>query len=197
MGACAARATMVAAAGLPLRTIAGLGLIAGLLGAGAARPPPSRSRRTRRRRARCRHGGRRPARPSGSACASSPRRMARLLAEPGRLRRAPRIEWTSGRARSGASSGRRASPGRPLVNFGTRARCCSRPRSRGARPRDDGAARPPRQAKWLVCNRDECIPGGATLSLQLPVGGDGAVAPATAAFRDAPAAARRLPRPGA
>ncbi len=45
------------------------------------------------------------------------------------------------------------------------------------------------QAKWLVCDEDECIPGGATLTHTLPVGGGGAVAPAVAKLFDE----RRLP----
>ncbi|MCC6764597.1 MAG: thioredoxin family protein [Deltaproteobacteria bacterium] len=45
------------------------------------------------------------------------------------------------------------------------------------------------QAKWLVCNDDECIPGGATLALTLPVGEGAAVAPEMARLF----AARALP----
>jgi thiol:disulfide interchange protein DsbD len=44
-------------------------------------------------------------------------------------------------------------------------------------------------AKWLVCNEDECIPGGATVALTLPVGGGGTVSPAVARLFEA----RRLP----
>jgi thiol:disulfide interchange protein DsbD len=47
------------------------------------------------------------------------------------------------------------------------------------------------QAKWLVCNQDECLPGSATLTLRLPVGSAGTVAPTVARLFDA--ASRQLP----
>ncbi len=112
---------------------------------------------------------------------------------PGDSGEAPRITWT---LPPGLAAGalewptpERIEVG-PLVNFGYEGELLLAAPVTVARDVPHDAPLPLRaQAKWLVCDRDECIPGGATLSLTLPVGGGAAVAPSAARRFDA----RRLP----
>jgi thiol:disulfide interchange protein DsbD len=120
---------------------------------------------------------------------------------PGDSGEAPRVEWT---LPPGLTAGGLEWPAPtrievgPLVNFGypgemlLAAPITVLPDLTAGAPLDLRA-----DAKWLVCNQDECIPGSAALSLSLPVGdgraigNSGAVAPAVTALFATTAA--RLP----
>src|SRR5262249_7663897 len=115
---------------------------------------------------------------------------------PGDSGEAPRIAWT---LPSGVTAGElqwptpERIPVGPLVNFGyvgemlLAAPLAAAPDLPSGTPLDLRA-----QAKWLVCNQDECIPGGATLSLLLPVGSTATPPPAAVAALFA-ATRKRLP----
>jgi len=96
---------------------------------------------------------------------------------PGDSGEAPRIEWT---LPAGLTAGALAwpTPHRipvgPLVNFGYEGEMLLAAPVTVAHDVARGERLPIRaQAKWLVCNQDECIPGSATLTLSLPVGDSG------------------------
>jgi thiol:disulfide interchange protein DsbD len=100
---------------------------------------------------------------------------------PGDSGEAPRIEWT---LPPGLTAGELEwpAPARipvgPLVNFGYEGETLLAAPAAVASDVRSGTTLPVRAlAKWLVCNQDECIPGSATLTLSLPVGGDAAVDP--------------------
>lgn len=103
---------------------------------------------------------------------------------PGDSGEAPRIDWT---LPSGLSAGAlewpapERIPAGPLVNFGYAGEMLlAAPVTVPANVATETPLDLKARAKWLVCNEDECIPGGATLSLKLPVGSGGTVPPATA-----------------
>ena len=103
---------------------------------------------------------------------------------PGDSGEAPRVEWT---LPPGLTAGALEwpAPARievgPLVNFGYPGELLLAAPIAVARDLTTGAPAEVRaQAKWLVCNQDECIPGSAALSLILPVGKAGEVAPPVA-----------------
>ncbi len=93
---------------------------------------------------------------------------------PGDSGEAPRIAWT---LPAGLTPGEiewptpERIPVGPLVNFGFEGETLLAAPVAVAHDVAAHAALDLRaQAKWLVCNQDECIPGGATLALSLPVG---------------------------
>ena len=103
---------------------------------------------------------------------------------PGDSGEAPRIDWSLPPALAAGALEWPAPeriPAGPLVNFGyagemlLAAPVTVAPDVAAGAPLDLKA-----QAKWLVCNEDECIPGGATLTLKMPVGTGETVAPAVA-----------------
>lgn len=104
---------------------------------------------------------------------------------PGDSGEAPRIEWM---LPAGLTAGAlewpvpERLPLGPLVNFGYPGEVLLAAPVAVARDVVADAPLPLRaHAKWLVCNEDECVPGGATLTLTLPT----AVAPETARLFDA------------
>jgi len=114
---------------------------------------------------------------------------------PGDSGEAPRIEWM---LPAGLTAGALEwplpdrIPVGPLVNFGYAGEMLLAAPVSVARDVDTAAPLALRaQVKWLVCDRDECIPGGATLALTLPFGGAGTIAPATARLFET--ARRRVP----
>jgi DsbC/DsbD-like thiol-disulfide interchange protein len=98
--------------------------------------------------------------------------MARLLAQPRRLRRGAtdRLATPTGVPRSGIAWPVPVRiPVGPLANFGYDGATLL-PVTLGV-PKDVAASEVDLRADatWLVCNQDECIPGAALLSLTLPV----------------------------
>ncbi len=115
---------------------------------------------------------------------------------PGDSGEAPRIEWRLPRGLT-AGALEWPAPARlvngPVVSFGypgtvLLAAPVTVASDVGAGPLDVGA-----RAKWLVCNREECIPGSATLALSLPVGVASGDPPAAARWFEE--ARRHLPLP--
>jgi len=103
---------------------------------------------------------------------------------PGDSGEAPRIDWT---LPPGLTAGAlewpapERIPAGPLVNFGYAGEMLlAAPVTVAADVATGAPLDLKAQAKWLVCNEDECIPGGATLALKLPIGTGDPAAPATA-----------------
>jgi thiol:disulfide interchange protein DsbD len=116
---------------------------------------------------------------------------------PGDSGEAPRIEWalppglTAGALEWPAPE---RIPAGPLVNFGYAGEMLlAAPVTVAAEVATGMPLDLKAQAKWLVCNEDECIPGGATLALRLPVGTGGTLAPATSRLFET--TRERLPEP--
>ncbi len=114
---------------------------------------------------------------------------------PGDSGEAPRITWT---LPAGIAAGETEWPAPvrletdPIVSFGYAGDVLLAAPIRGKATASGDALDLKALAKWLVCNRDECIPGSAELTLTLPVGAGGAPSPAAPLFE---AMRTRLPAP--